>query len=317
MNAEKDSSCLVSIIMVSYNTADLTIEAIQSVIDQTTIDYELIVLDNDSPDGSYEKIKSRFDGIKLIKSEDNLGFALANNVAIEEAKGEYVLLLNPDTVVLEDAIGQLLFFAQQNPKAKIWGGRTLHGDHSLNPKSCYRKLNTWSIFCRTAGLTGIFPNSELFNHEEYGGWLRDHERQVDIVVGCFFMIKREDWNLMGGFDKAFFMYCEEADLCLRATIEIDARPMVTPDATIIHYCGASDTVRADKMVRLLKATLLLVHKHSPKYLRGLNVFLLSLWPFSRMLAYKTAHLISKSEKHQSSYGVWKEIWSRRTSWKNV
>src|SRR5690606_35725860 len=116
------------------------------------------------------------------------------------------------------------------------------------------------VFCVATGLSSLFRGSSLFNPEGYGGWKRDTVREVDIVSGCFFLIRRELWERLGGFDPAFFMYGEEADLCLRAR-KLGARPMVTPEATIVHYGGASERVRADKMVRLLQAKALLIRRH--------------------------------------------------------
>src|SRR5690606_28786133 len=136
----------------------------------------------------------------------NHGFAKGNNIAAARARGEYLLLLNPDTVVRDGAIDRLMAFAEREPRARIWGGRTLFADGSLNTSSCWRRMSLWNIFCRTAGLTGVFPRSALFNSEAYGGWDRGTERQVDIVSGCFFLIARADWKRLGGFDPVFAMY---------------------------------------------------------------------------------------------------------------
>ena len=161
-------------------------------------------------------------------------------------------VIDGDTVVLENAIGRLLDFAEKNPTAGIWGGRTVFGNGTLNPGSCFRKMSIWNQFCRAFGLAAIFRNSELFNAEEYGGWSRDSIRQVDIVCGCFLMIKRTLWNQLNGFDRRFFMYAEEADLCVRAK-KLGYSPMICGAAQIVHYGGGSEKVRADKMVRLLSA----------------------------------------------------------------
>ena len=204
----------------------------------------------------------------LLAETANHGFAGANNLAARRARGEYLLLLNPDTLVLDGAVDRLLAFARANPRAGIWGGRTLYGDRSLNPASCWGRMTLWNLFCRASGLTGVFPRSELFNSEAYGGWDRGSERAVDIVTGCFLMIRRETWEALGGFDPAFFMYGEEADLCLRARA-LGAAPRVTPEAEIVHYGGAADTVRADKMVRLLSGKISLIDRHFPAWQRPL------------------------------------------------
>lgn len=307
----------LSIIIISYNTKQLTLECIKSVLDQTTdTSYELIVIDNNSPDQSAEAIQQQFPHINLIASKENLGFAKANNLAAEKASGEYILLLNPDTVVLDKAIDKLVHFAAVNPHAGIWGGRTLYGDKSLNPTSCWQKMTLWNVFCRTSGLTGIFPASEFFNSESYGKWKRDTVREVDIVTGCFLLITTELWNSLKGFDPAFFMYGEEADLCLRAE-KLGAKPIVTPDATIIHYGGASEAIQSDKMVRLLKGKVSLIKRHWSPMTAPLGTLLFMLWPLTRSLALK---IISKFLPGKTGLKdraqTWGEIWKRRKEWRS-
>ncbi|MEQ9566379.1 MAG: glycosyltransferase family 2 protein [Pseudomonadales bacterium] len=300
----------VSIIVISYNTREMTLECLRSVRAQTTVPYELIVVDNLSTDGSAEAIAAEFSDITLLAETENHGFAKGNNIAAGYAKGEYLLLLNPDTLVLDGAIDRLVDFALAAPKARIWGGRTLFGDRSLNPTSCWRRMSIWSLFCRTSGLARLFHNSSLMNAEAYGGWNRNTERQVDIVTGCFLLIKRSDWKALGGFDLTFFMYGEEADLCLRAAHQLGAAPRVTPEAVIVHYGGASETVRADKMVRLFSAKMELIKRHFPDWQKPLARLLFYIWPLSRRIGFGLL------KPGSDSAAVWKEIWKRRAEWYN-
>ena len=213
--AAKAAEPVVSVLVVSYNTRAMTIACIASVIEQTSVPYELIVLDNASPDGSAQAIAEAFPDLRLIASPENHGFAVGNNVASAGARGKYVLLLNPDTLVLDHAIDRIVGFAERTPEALIWGGRTLNGDRTLNPASVFGRITLWSLFCRTSGLALVFRKSPLFNPEEMGAWQRDDERPVDIVQGSFFLIRRDLWERLGGFDPTFVMYGEEQDLCLR------------------------------------------------------------------------------------------------------
>lgn len=303
---------VVSIIVVSYNTREMTLECLRSVVAETTIPYELLVMDNASSDGSAEAIAREFPDIRLWAESDNHGFAKSNNLLSAQARGDYVLLLNPDTVVLDGAIDTLVAFADARPEAKIWGGRTLFGDRSLNPTNCWHKMTLWNVFCRTTGLTAIFKTSPLFNQEAYGGWDRASERQVDIVTGCFFLMKRALWNELGGFDLAYVMYGEEADLCLRAARLHGARPRITPDAEIVHYGGASEKVRADKMIRVLRAKVTLIDRHFPAWQRPIGRGLFALWPLSRSIAMKLSGKARRTaDATQSS---WAEIWARRGEW---
>jgi len=303
----------LSIIMISYNTRALTLASLYSVFEQTEgIHYEVIVLDNNSSDGSLEAIAQSFPQVKLIASEKNHGFAQGNNIAIRESQGEYILLLNPDTVVLDGAIQKLFSFARQYSAAKIWGGRTEFADHTLNPGSCWCRETFWHLFCSSIGLVRLFPNSPVFNSHSYGGWDRSTIRQVDIVSGCFFMISREFWDVLDGFSPEFFMYGEEIDLCLRAH-QLGAKPMVTPAATIIHYGGASEKVQADKMVRSCRVKLLLMQRHWPvwQYVPGRLLFAMGL--LNRVLASKMITFIKQRFDDESTKN-WVEVWQRRKEW---
>lgn len=303
----------VSIIIVSYNTRDMTLEAIRSARAGTKTPHEIIVVDNASTDGSAEAIAEAFPDISLMAQNENLGFARANNLAAEQAKGTFLLLLNPDTVVLDDAIDQLLAFARACPEAKIWGGRTLHGDGSLNPTNCYAHMSIWTLSCRVTGLTAIFPGSLLFNPETYGTWSRDSEREVDIVTGCFLLIKRTFWARLGGFDPDYVMFAEEADLCLRARA-LGARPRVTPKAQIIHFVGQSEKIRARRQVMVLKGKTTLIRRHFPPWNRPVGLMLLTLWPWTRMIATGVLARLTGAERHRDAHVTWREIWSRRGEW---
>jgi GT2 family glycosyltransferase len=185
---------VVSILVISYNTREMTLACLASVVAETRVPYELIVLDNASADGSAEATAAAFPQARLIARRDNLGFALGNNVASAGARGRYLLLLNPDTLVLDRAIDRLVGFAERAPEAGIWGGRTVFADGSLNPTSAFGDLTLWSLFCRTSGLAILFAGSERFNPEGYGGWDRSTEREVEVVQGSFFLIRRGLWG---------------------------------------------------------------------------------------------------------------------------
>lgn len=303
----------LSILIISFNTREMTLECIRSVFDQTSkTDFELIVLDNASADGSADAIETEFGGrVRLIRSEDNLGFAGGNNAAAKCAKGEFLLLLNPDTVVLDGAIDKLLAFAAARPDAGIWGGRTVFADGSLNPASCWSRQTLWSLTSQAMGFSSLFRKSSFFNPEGLGGWDREGVRQVDIVSGCFLLIRRDLWDRLDGFHPDFFMYGEEADLCLRAE-SFGACPMVTSEATIVHHGGASEAVRSDKLQRLLAAKCLLLERHFPKSRLGMAKSLLAAWPLTRCLAHSVLSPIRASSRRSST--VWRDVWAHRSVW---
>lgn len=293
----------LAILIVSYNTRALTLACLASIpagARQTAV--ETIVVDNASTDGSAEALAG-LSGITLIRSAENLGFARATNLAASRARAPLLLLLNPDTEARPGAIDALVDFSRRRPEAGIWGGRTVYPDGRLNPGSCWRRMTTWGLACSAAGFTG-FAASPVFNPEGYGGWARDSEGQVDIVSGCFLLIPAALWHRLGGFDERFVMYGEDADLCLRARA-FGARPRITPGAEIVHHGGASEPVRADKLVRLLRAKVTLVERHWR--LPALGRLLLMLWPAGRRL---TCRLRNKRE----AVAVWDAVWARREEW---
>ena len=272
----------VTVIVVSFNTCELTRAALDSVAAETreTL-FEVIAVDNKSNDGSAAMLAAHPLKPRVMALDNNIGFARANNLAATGARGKYLLLLNPDTVILDRAIDKLVAFARATPNAGIWGGRTLFADKSLNPSSCWGRMTAWNLFCRAAGLTAIFPQSALFNGEALGGWRRDSVRNVDIITGCFLLIEKTLWHRLNGFDPLFFMYGEEADLCLRARA-LSARPIVTPAAEIIHYGGASERVRADQMVRLIAAKSSLIGLHWAPFAAPVGRTDRCVWPLRLM-----------------------------------
>jgi N-acetylglucosaminyl-diphospho-decaprenol L-rhamnosyltransferase len=302
----------LSILVVSYNTRDLTLACLRSIFQQTTgCTFELVVIDNASKDGSPEAIAEEFPNITLIRPRMNLGFAGANNLAAQHASGQYLLLLNPDMVVLDGAIQKLYAFATHDGGRSIYGGRTLYPDGSLNPTSCWGRPTLWSTFCRGIGLSFLFPGNRIFDPEALGGWKRDSIREVDIVTGCLLMLHSDLWRKWGGFDPQFFMYCEDADLCLRAR-RAGAHCKICPDAKVIHYRAASERVRSDKVVRLFTAKAQLFRKHWHPLAATLGVALLSLLPLTRVIALWALKSVRASQRE--SYETWCTIWQRRSEW---
>lgn len=296
-----------TVIVVSYNTRALTLKCLETLYEQTReTEVEVIVFDNASADGSADAVAEAFPQVRLVRSEENLGFAAANNRAAEMAEGKWLLLLNSDTEVWDQAIDRLMGFARANPGNGIYGGRTLFPDGSLNPASCWRQITPWSLFCSATGLTAVLRNVDFFNREAFVGWPRDTVREVDIVVGCFLLIPKDLWMDLGGFDLKYFFYGEEADLCLRAR-KLGYQPIVTPDATIMHLGGASSSNKAEKIVLLAKARIALIRDHWPKALVPLGVGLYWLWGGLRRLG---AQMSGKPELVER----WQTVWSSRRDW---
>ena len=309
---------VVSVLVVSYNTRAMTLDCLASLAAETSVPHEVIVLDNASPDGSAAAIAAAFPPeafpeLRLIASPENHGFAKANNIAAREARGDYLLLLNPDTVVLDAAIDRLVAFARRTPEAGIWGGRTLDAERKLNPMSVFGDQTLWSLFCRATGLTVVFRDSPVFNPEDYGGWARDSERAVAVVQGSFLLITRGLWETLGGFDPSFVMYGEEADLCRRARAR-GARPRMTPEATIVHYAGASSRFRSDKAILILKSRVTLARRYLPAWQRPLGLFLLRMGPFTRWVGGGLLARLTGRGGPAEAARHWGAVWAARDDW---
>ena len=298
----------VSIIVVSYNTKEMTLECLRSIREQTTNrSFEVLFIDNDSSDGSFEAVREEFSEdarYRIEASTENLGFAGANNHLAREARGRYLLLLNPDTVVLDRAIDQLCDFADSRPENGIWGGRTVFSDRTLNSANCWGWYGIWPQICSAFGLTFTFPGSRLFNPRAYPTWDRSGVREVGIVTGCFFLITRELWERLGGFDPEFFMYGEEADLCQRAR-SLGARPIVSGLPTIIHHSGASEHCEAGKRIKLLDGEIRLLRRHTSKPTFQLHLALIRLGILNRAFC----DLLRGRKR-----STWTEVWEARTRW---
>lgn len=314
---ERDAGALapdaaeLTVIIVSYNTRELTLKALQTLYATASdVPMRVVVWDNDSHDGSADAIAEHFPQAELIRSKDNIGFAAANNRVAESVTTDWMLLLNPDTETHPGAIQNLLAFSKAHPEAGITGGRTVFPDGSLNIASCWRKMTPWSLFCSAFYLSYLFPKSELFNVEAMGDWKRDTVRHVDIVVGCFLMIPTALWRRLGGFDQTYFMYGEESDLCLRAA-KLGYRPMITPDAQIMHLIGASSAVFANKIVKIARARATLVRNHWHPALVPLGIALLWAWAGMRRLV---TGLAARLGRNPAARDCWRTVWQERRTW---
>ncbi|MHC4551329.1 MAG: glycosyltransferase family 2 protein [Planctomycetota bacterium] len=254
----------VSIIIVNWNTRQLLEDCLRS-IERTTgnVAYEVVVIDNASQDDSAQMVKDKFPDVRLIENNDNRGFSAANNQGMTVAQGEYVLLLNSDTVVLDDAIEKTIAFARQSTTAAVVGCRVLNPDRTLQP-TCFRFPSVLNLFLSTTYLYKMFPKSEFFGRERMTWWNRDDVRQVDVVTGCFMLVRREAIEQVGAMDENFYFYGEETDWCCRFK-QAGWKCLFTPDAEIIHLGGqSSQKVRVQSDMQLRASLLQFMKKHRSK-----------------------------------------------------
>lgn len=229
----------LSIIIVNYNVKyflEQCLLSVENAIDG--IDTEVFVVDNNSVDDSVQMLSERFPWVKLICNKDNVGFAKANNQAIREATGEYVLLLNPDTVVENDTFNKIIDFMDAHPEAGGLGVKMVDGKGNFLPES-KRSLPTPAVsFYKIFGLSKLFPKSKKFGKYHLTYLDNDTIHEVEILAGAFMFMRKSALDKVGLLDETFFMYGEDIDLSYRLILG-GYKNYYFPETRIIHYKGES------------------------------------------------------------------------------
>ncbi|MDZ7264434.1 MAG: glycosyltransferase [candidate division KSB1 bacterium] len=252
----------ITIIIVNYNVKEFLEQAIASIKKSCTgWQYEIFVVDNASTDGSVQAIRQKFPDVQLIVNAENRGFAAANNQALRQASGEYILLINPDTIVQEDTFSVIIDFFQHHADCGMVGCKILNPDGSLQ-LACRRSFPTpWVAFTKISGLSRLFPRSRLFG--SYNLTYRDPNAidEVEAISGSFMFFRRQVLNDVGFLDEAFFMYGEDLDWCFRVR-EAGWKIYYVPTTKIIHFKGeSSKKSHRDLMIEFYRAMKLFVEKH--------------------------------------------------------
>lgn len=293
----------LSVIVVSFNTLDKTLACIESVLAHSPEETEIIVVDNGSVDGSARAIRERHPSVVVDEARENLGFARGVNRGVARSAGEYVLLLNPDTIVRERSLEKLLTFAKAHPEYGVYGGRTLRRDGSVDKSSCWGAPTLWSLVCFALGLSTAFKGSRIFDPESLGHWQRDTVREVPIVSGCLLLMRRDQWDALGGMDEVFFLYGEDAEFSIRAARQ-GLRPVIVPGAVILHDVGGStpDSGHRTSMVMAGKTTMLRRSWRATHAHIGVGLLQVGTW------------LRSTLERMSGRPGKWSTVWARRADW---
>lgn len=253
----------ISIIFVNYKTKDLTMNAIHSVIDKTEgVDFEIFVVDNNSQDGSIEAIEKEFPNINIIKSPVNAGFGAANNIAIKQAKGKYILCLNTDTLLINNAIKIMYDFMEkvENQKVAVCGSVLFNKDLTLG--ICGGNFpNITEIFWKF-GLRNILKKQYLKYKLTLTANEIDKQSNIDYVTGADILFRKSVLDEVGLFDEKFFMYFEETDLCKRIRDKgYDIK--LVKDAKIIHLEGQSNKNTLQKKEISKRSEFYYFRKHRP------------------------------------------------------
>lgn len=277
----KNSNPLLSIIIPSYNTADITVNCLKSIVEDKglkKIPYEIIIIDNASTDDSVLKVekfftdyRSQITNYKLVQNPANFGYAKANNQGIKIAKGNYVLFLNSDTIILHSAISQALDWLSSHPKASACTAQLLNQNNSIQPSGGYfpNFLNvfTWSTGLDDLPLVNLIikplhPHPpQFYTHDHF--YLRD--RRLDWITGAFFLIRRSSLETIKGFDENYFMYGEELELCYRLHQQVPQTQiwyLVGPQ--VIHLGGASSKNKLNPILNEYQGILAFFKKHKSR-----------------------------------------------------
>lgn len=260
----------ISIIIVNYRVKHFLEQALRSVRAALTLypmEAEIFVVDNCSQDDSLDYLIPRFPEVRFIANTENVGFARANNQAMELATGQYVLLLNPDTVIAEDTLHEVCLFLDTHPDAGGVGVKMLDGNGRFLPESKRGFPSPWVSFCKIFGLASLFPRSPLFGRYHLKYLSPDECHRVDILSGAFMCMRHETLDKSGLLDEAFFMYGEDIDLSYRLVLAgYHNYYLPTP---IIHYKGESTKKGSLRYVRIFyEAMLIFFKKHYPHYSTG-------------------------------------------------
>lgn len=242
----------LSVIILNYNVRyflELCIKSVEQAI--TSIDAEIIVIDNNSSDDSCNMVRQTFPSVKLISNSDNIGFAKANNQAVKQAKGEYICILNPDTVVSEDAFVKLLEFIKAKSNIGAVGCKLIDGSGAFLPES---KRNVPVV---KVAAQKVFGNGNKY----YASNLKENEiGKVDVLVGAFMFMKKEVYNQVGGFDEDYFMYGEDVDLSYKL-LQSGLQNYYFGEIECIHFKGESTSKDKKYTKRFYNAMKLFYKKH--------------------------------------------------------
>jgi GT2 family glycosyltransferase len=264
---------LLSIIIVNYNVKYYVEQCLNSVLASSIADdIEIIVLDNASDDGSLAYLTPRFPSVCFIDNKVNLGFSKANNIGISLARGKYILLLNPDTVIGEHVLENTCHFMETHPNAGALGVKMIDGFGQFLPESKRGFPTPWASFCKMTGLSKLFPASKLFSQYHLSFLDKNTTHKVDILAGAFMLLRKETITKTGMLDETFFMYGEDIDLSYR--IQQSGYDNYYLPEKIIHYKGESTHKNNVHYIKIFYGAMLIFYKkHFPRYNRLYAIFI--------------------------------------------
>ncbi|MEO5888622.1 MAG: glycosyltransferase family 2 protein [Ferruginibacter sp.] len=284
----------LSIIIVNFNVKYFLEQCLCSVsMACRNIEAEVFVVDNNSSDGSKDFFAGRFDAVKFIWSQENVGFSKANNLALAEAIGQYILFLNPDTILPEDCLEKTLAFFEDKKDMGAMGIRMIDGSGNFLKESKRAFPSLFTSFCKLSGLTSLFPSSRIFGRYYLGELDENKNHRVDVLAGAFMLIRKSILDKIGGFDERFFLYGEDVDLSYRIQ-QAGFQNVYFSESTMIHFKGESTNRGSLKYVRLFYGAMsLFVKKHYSSGLARFYNLLIRVAIWIKALFSAIAHMLKR------------------------
>ncbi|WP_242904239.1 glycosyltransferase family 2 protein [Actinomadura terrae] len=305
----------VSIVLLTYRSARYLEDCVAALRRATgRHPAELIIVDNDSGDETPQVARTVAPDARVVETGRNGGFAYGCHVGAGKARFPWLMFVNPDTLPAPGSIEALVDCGRADPSIGIVGGRCVAPDGSVDPRSWWGRPGLWPTFCFAFLLTSVFPGSRVFDPESPRPWTGEAQvRPVPVVTGGFMLVSRRAWDATGGFDRGFFMYSEDADLCVRAA-SLGFRPHVTGRGVYQHETGGSST-SAGKLVLLFTGKATLLRKQLPPGLRQLAVGLLAFGVFARATLSRLLSARPERQGRPTARGEdWRRLWSARREW---
>jgi N-acetylglucosaminyl-diphospho-decaprenol L-rhamnosyltransferase len=294
----------VSVLVVGHGSPGWLAQCLAALVDAVPSTVEVVVLDNASTPPLAPVLAPFADRVTALRSETNVGFGRACNLARRYATGELLLLLNPDALLRPGALDALVEHLDADPRRGIVTGRLQRPDGSLDPYSALGRPTLWSEFCFGTGISTAFPRAAWANTFDLHGWARDTERSVGVVSGCVLLVRAAVWDALGGFDPRYFMYGEDVDLSTRAA-ELGVDRAFRPVTVATHAGGASSSSAA-KTVMVLRGKATLHRRHPSAARRAV----------SSLLLHTGVGLRAALEgRRPAADRVWRAAWRQRAQWR--
>lgn len=288
---------ILSVIIVSYNSSsflELCLHSVAKAISQLEIESEVIVVDNSSSDDSCEVLNNKFSFVKLIQNDENIGFSKANNLGVSKAKGKYICILNPDTVLQENTFDEILKFYKSNIKVGFVGCQMIDGNGMFLKESKRVIPSIFSSFMKVLGISKFY----------YSALDKDKRGYIDILAGAFMFVEKTIYDSVKGFDEDYFMYGEDIDLSYKA-LKKGYSNYYLGDVKIIHFKGESTDKNSVYINRFYNAMYIFYTKHFNKFL------------FTKILAYSFFKFIISIKNLSNFSDLGLKLVNSKTAYKNT